>query len=156
MNPSNLTVFRVRCELYWSAACTRHVKPLTPHLCFSLDVPSVLLHVTDLKLSNRDSRASLQRTRNVVRNLRRPLCTVDEREAESPRLRFRLRLRMGRSIPNEREHGASEPTTISGERNERRSISHVVPSEIFRSPSGAQFLTSRRRFGAPNNLFAAR
>jgi len=63
--------------------------PLTPYLCFSLDVPSVLFHVTDLKLSNRDSRASLQRARNVAS------CAIllhvhCEREAESPRLRFRL------------------------------------------------------------------
>lgn len=65
--------------------------PLTPYLCFSLDVPSVLFHVMDLKLSNRDSRASLQRAWNVVRNPCRSPCTVDEHEAESPRLRFRLR-----------------------------------------------------------------
>jgi len=101
VNPSNLTVFRVCCELYWSAARTRHVKPLTPHLCFLLDIPSVLFHVMDLKLSNRDPRASLQRAWNVVRNLCRLLCPERTR-SRKPAPSFQTALRI-RSISNERE-----------------------------------------------------
>jgi len=74
--------------------------PYSPSLFFTRHAVCSLLHVTDLKLSNRDSRASLQRTRNVVRNFCRPLCIANEREAESV---FQTALRVRRSIPNERE-----------------------------------------------------
>lgn len=157
MNPSNLTVSRVRCELYRSAARTRHVKPLTPHLCFSPDVPSVLFHVTDLKLSNRDSRATLQRTRNVVRNLRRPPCTVDE--SAKPKARapsFQAALRVRRSIPNEREvyqrrseHQRRFEANETRER-ERRISPALFSAEIFRLlESPASDVTSFRSTQQP-------
>ena len=154
------------CELYWSVARTRNVMSLTPYLCFSLDVPSVLFHVTDLKLSNRDSRASLQRARNVascaILAVRSP-CTLWTNA--KPRARAFVSegcaSRIRRSIPNEREvyqRRSEHRRRFEADRTREEDIFSVISFGNIQVPQEVpRFLTRQsRRFGAPDNLFAAR